>query len=415
MAEHLVDVLWQDDHLLAPTDGPLRISAQADGDDLRLTVECRAEHEVSASVRFLLPLPEKTGAPWWLIPGVFYGENRPANNARIFPRFAVGAHDPAAMVSDHWEFRADRAATPAVFGWTESGGAALVADETTPLGMTGLGFGHDASTGRASLWLRFPFWETPISYYGSGTPNPPQRHTHTWQPGERAVLDIAIYTLPADRHAYAPVLREQHRRLSARAPLHPWVSHEHAAELAAHGLLRWHYDPDPGVLLETVGFDREVTGQDGKPVDRQAMHVGWVSGIPWAYALLRHGQRTGDETSVAAALRVIDFCCANRSPSGTFWGVWYRDKGWTQSWSPVPHSLHSRTLGEATLFLLRALRAAVMSGVDGRGTEPTWTRSSRGSAADGNLGSRPPRAHRAGAVLVRQFRSGLGQRPRRSR
>ena len=62
-----------------------------------------------------------------------------------------------------------------------------------------------------------------------------------------------------------------------------------AADLTADGLLNWHYDPDPGVLLETVGFDREVSGRDGLTVDRQAMHVGWVSGIPWAYALLAHG------------------------------------------------------------------------------------------------------------------------------
>ena len=25
---------------------------------------------------------------------------------------------------------------------------------------------------------------------------------------------------------------------------------------------------------------------------------------------------------------MIDFICDNLAPSGTFWGVWYRDKGW---------------------------------------------------------------------------------------
>jgi hypothetical protein len=409
MAEHLVELRWQGSRVIGPTERPLRISASssrhADRHDIRLTIECVADSSVRAAIRFVLPLPDRTGQPWWLIPGAFYGENRPAANSRTFPRFAIGADDPAGMVSDHWEFRADRAATPAVFGWTKSGGAALVADETTPLGMTGLGFGHDASSGQASLWLRFPFAETPVSYYGSGRPNPPQRHCHTWQPGERTVLDIAIYALPADRHAYAPVLREQHQRLSAAAPLHPWVSPEQAAELAAHGLLRWHYDPDPGVLLETVGFDREITGQDGKPVDRQAMHVGWVSGIPWAYALLRHGIRTGDEAPTAAARRIIDFCCADRSPSGTFWGVWYRDKGWTQSWSAVRHSLHSRTLGEATVFLLRALRLSPANSA--------WMDAARGNLdaviarqrADGNLGS----AHHAltGQVLSWSGSAGL--------
>jgi hypothetical protein len=128
-----------------------------------------------------------------------------------------------------------------------------------------------------------------------------------------------------------------------------------AADLTAHGLLRWHYDPDPGILLETVGFDRGVSGRDGKSVDRQAMHVGWLSGIPWAYALLRHGIRTGNAEEQDAARRVIDFITSELSPSGTFWGVWYRDRGWRQSWTEIPNGLHSRTLAEATLFLVRTL------------------------------------------------------------
>jgi hypothetical protein len=176
-----------------------------------------------------------------------------------------------------------------------------------------------------------------------------------------------------------------------------------AADLAAEGLRRWHY-AEPGVLLETVGFDREVTGQDGQPVDRQAMHVGWVSGTPWAYALLAHGHRVGSASDVTAAANVLDFICSELSPSGTFWGVWYRTKGWRHSWSPVVHSLHSRTLGEATLFLLRALELE---------QREAWTAAARSNLdavvarqrADGNLGS----AHHAmtGAVLSWQGCAGL--------
>jgi hypothetical protein len=84
------------------------------------------------------------------------------------------------------------------------------------------------------------------------------------------------------------------------------------------------------------------------------MHVGWVSGIPWAYALLAHGLRTGRPAEVDAGRSVIDFICSSLSPSGTFWGVWYRDHGWTQSWTELKRGLHARTLAEATLFLLRA-------------------------------------------------------------
>jgi hypothetical protein len=98
-----------------------------------------------------------------------------------------------------------------------------------------------------------------------------------------------------------------------------------------------------------------------------------------------------DAEQVAAARRVIDFCCANLSPSGTFWGVWYRDRGWSQSWSPVRHSLHSRTLGEATLFLVRAVEL-----LRDNGSAPSaWISAVRANLdavvarqrADGNLGA----------------------------
>lgn len=326
----------------------------SNGRDVVVDVSYQGSEACERSVRLRVVI-EEAADPWWLIPGLFYGENRPADSFRLFPRFASGAGDPAAMVSDHWAFRADRAATPAVFAWGTNRGAALVGAESTALGMTGVGFAHHGRREAASIHLTFPFREEPISYVGNEQPEPADVASWTWQPGARQMLRARLHLLSTDRHEYAPALREVFRRSQGEGPVIPWVSLSEAAELAAHGLHRWHYDPDPGVLLETIGFDREVSGQDGQRVDRQAMHVGWVSGIPWAYALLRHARRVGDQSAAQAARHVIDFVCSALSPSGTFWGVWYRESGWSQSWSPVPGGLHARTLGEATLFLLRAL------------------------------------------------------------
>lgn len=393
-----IEVRWTGDGVSGSVAHPFRLTATSSPPSttgrrhVRLEIEYGGHHPMETSVLFRIPLAGPAGdRPWWMVPGAFYGENRPEDCFRIFPRFQIGADDPDGMVSDHWEFRADRAATAAVFGWTSAGGAALVAAETSALGMTGLGFGYDSATGRSSIHLRFPFREEPISYDGSDRPRPPEVASHRWQPGQRVVLELAVYQLDGDRHGYAAVLREEYERARALSPLRPWVGLAQAADLAAHGLLRWHYDAEPGVLLETVGFDRGISGQDGLPVDRQAMHVGWVSGIPWAYALLRHGRRVDDRAQVAAAHRVLDFVCANLSPSGTFWGVWYRSKGWSQSWSPVRHSLHSRTLGEATLFLVRALEL----GDDLRTSTSAWIGAVRANLdtvvarqrADGNLGT----------------------------
>jgi hypothetical protein len=376
--------------------------------EVLLAVEHRGDVPADASIRVRVLLPAAPEAPWWLVPGAFYGENRPAACERRFPRFEVGAHDPAGMVSDHWELRADRAATPAVFAWAGPGGVALVAPETTALGMTGLGLAHDAATGVGSVHLTFPFREGPVSYVGSATPEPAETTSHRWRPGERVELRFAAYATGPDRHAYAAILREEHARLRDGAPLAPWVGVADAADLAAEGLHRWHH-ADPGVLLETVGFDREVSGRDGLTVDRQAMHVGWVSGVPWAYALLAHGRRRERPEQAEAAAGVIDFICAELAPSGTFWGVWYAQHGWSQSWTPVKDALHSRTLAEASLFLARALEL----GADLRADHPTWSAALRSNLdavvrrqrADGNLGS----AHhaRTGEVLSWEGAAGL--------
>lgn len=368
---------------------PRGVAADAWTAALRLRYRGRAT--LNAGIRVSTAVPDADD-PWWLIPGAFYGENRPAENTRHFPRFQIGADteaDAAALVSNAWEFRADRAATPAVFVWAAPGrgGVALAAAESTALGLTGLGFAHDAARGTARIHLGFPFRESPVTYYGDADPREPEVSHYRFEPGETVELVIRVFWLDADRHAYAPILRRLHGEGADAAPLRPWVDVPTAADLAAGGLLTWHYDPDPGVLLETVGFDRGVSGHDGLPVDRQAMHVGWVSGVPWAYALLRHGLRVGDEAEVAAGRRVIDFIASNLSPSGTFWGVWYRDRGWSQSWTEIPHGLHSRTLAEATLFLIRALLVAP--------GEAVWEHAVRSNLdpvvgrqrVDGNLGS----------------------------
>lgn len=332
------------------------VAVVPDGDVHRVTVRFGGAAPVEAAVRVTVRV-EDASDPWWLIPGLFYGENRPAANDRLYPRFEADADAPeqhAAFVSDEWHFRSDRAATPAVFVWPSAGaaGLALSVAPVTDLGLTGLGFALRG--GGAELSATFPAREFPVTYYGDGAPRPAQVLSHRFEPDDAIELSVRVHVLGPDRHDYAPVLRALHAASAPSAPLRPWVDVPTAAALSAEGLLRWHYDPDPGVLLETVGFDREISGRDGKSVDRQAMHVGWVSGIPWAYAMLRHAERTDAAALRDAALDVIDFCTAELSPSGTLWGVWYRGKGWTQSWTTHRRGLHSRTLGEATQFLVRA-------------------------------------------------------------
>ena len=144
------------------------------------------------------------------------------------------------------------------------------------------------------------------------------------------------------------------------------------------------------MLLETAAFDRELNGNVNGLGDRAAMHVAWVSGIPYAYALLAHGRRRGHDDQVEAGAAVIDHICANPAPGGTFWGQWTAARGWGQSWTPVRGGLHARTLGEATLFLHRAVREERAAGVERRGwadaVRANLDVAERNQRGDGNLG-----------------------------
>ncbi|HUQ22319.1 MAG TPA: hypothetical protein VM049_04830 [Gaiellaceae bacterium] len=283
---------------------------------------------VDAGIRVSLELA-RTDDPAWLVPGVFYGENRPEACTRIYPRFTPGHTDVDRMESDAWSFRADRCSTPAVF----ANGKGLLTSEVSPVGQAGVGFAWRG--GDPIVWLDFPYREEPLRYDGSETAAPPDVQTYTWQPRESVELDV--------READLAVLRPS-------GPFEDpgWLTVEETAALAAHGLYRWHYKPEPPRLMETASFDRQ------RPDDRDHMHVSWVSGTPYAHALLRHGRRVGNDEYVEAATALLDHVAGHLTPGGTCWAQWTHDRGWTWGWHPDHSRLHARTLADATLFLHRS-------------------------------------------------------------
>ncbi|HZQ81506.1 MAG TPA: hypothetical protein VFB25_05985 [Gaiellaceae bacterium] len=300
------------------------------------TVTWTGDEPVEAGIRVEVDLPVADD-PKWLVPGVFYGENRPASCTRIYPRWTPDHVDVDRMESDAWSFRADRCAIVAVL----TDGAGLRTSETSPLGQAGVGFAQ--RDGARHIWLDFPYREEPLRYDGSNDAAPADVQTYRWRPGESVTLDYAVLD------------HGDHRRL-VHEPAPPfadpgWVSVGEAAELAAYGLHRWHYKPSPPRLIETAAFDRDAFGDRA---DRDHMHVSWVSGAPYAYALLRHGRRVGNEEYVAAAEAVLDHIAANLTPGGTYWAQWTVADGWTTGWHPDRTRLHARTLADAALFMLRA-------------------------------------------------------------
>ncbi len=184
-------------------------------------------------------------------------------------------------------------------------------------------------------------------------------------------LELAVEAMgPAHELAGPPgstgfdtILREVYDRDRLSNPLQPWLTPDAAAQLAAEGLLRWHYREAEAVLVETADFAPPHAG-------RERMHVAWLSGAPTAYALLAHGLATGDGRAAAAGAAVLDTIAAGLAPCGAFWGQW-TPEGWRAGWNGRPGRLHARTAAEATLFMLRAAR------LDPR---PSWCR-----AVDSNL------------------------------
>lgn len=347
--------------------------------EVGLTVAWTGEEPAAAGLRLPLRIPVAP-QPSWQIPGAFYRENRPISCARPFPR-----HDPTAdgsgagLASDHWSFRADRAAVGAVFAWGETACVGLAAEEVSPLGLGGIGLSGRGSD--ASIWLDMPYREEPVRYTGLSEPQPAVRTFARWEPGKSVNLAYQIYLSDPQAHAYDPFLRALYRRRRPSAPLAPWLDTARAADLAAQGLVRWHFrrvetEAVPvAILAETAGFDREAGDGRGGSVDRENMHVGWVSGTPWAAALLRFGRLREDVAATDAAIAVLETIATQGvSPSGTFWGEWRSGSGWGGGWNPSGW-LHARTVSEATLFLLRALQEERAGGH----AHPAWEAAARSS------------------------------------
>ncbi|HKF85303.1 MAG TPA: hypothetical protein VKB30_05920, partial [Candidatus Limnocylindrales bacterium] len=324
-------------------------------DDDGLEIEVEVTRTAPAATEAAIRLGVRLGAasdPWLLIPGVLYGENRPAGSTLPYPAWRLAPDPDDPWASDRWIVRADRAATPMALASDGRTTVALATREAGELGLHGLEVAATRDATEVAVWA--PFREWPLRYDGSPRPQPAVAALHAWQPRETRTVHARAYAGPPDRYAFVPILRALDAWLApyrgadggADSEASAWATLDGAAALAAEGLCRWHWRPAHEVLLETAAFERgpgdpppgEVPG------DRVAMHVGWLSGAPTAAALLAHGRRTGHREAVEVGERVIDGICRNLAPAGTFWGQWTAAAGWTKGWTPGEDRLHARTL-----------------------------------------------------------------------
>jgi hypothetical protein len=285
------------------------------------------------------------------IPGVFYGENRPIG-AGNYPRWAPTGEEDDPASSTWWRIRTDRSMTPLVLLQTDELSVAMSTTDRFSHGASGLGFRSDVEG--AALSLHFPWREEPrkhVLFEPEGAA--PDAAAFTVRPRETVEFAFEVF---AGSSGWRPLVRDLY---DANADLPaPWMTGAEAANLAAWGLYHWHYDPDNTALYETAGFDRYFRSNP-RQWDRRHMHVAWVSGLPYALALARHGSFCGNEEWRNAGLSVIDrIACDGLAPCGVFYPQWTQEEGWTHGWhreTPAPHVAHGRTVAEATWFLLQAL------------------------------------------------------------
>lgn len=380
---------WQldEDGALVAAIGDLRLQVTVSDDTgavapltrLTFTLTNVGSAPAPVNLKWTLPLAEPTVTPRWMIPALLYKETPqqwPGTPA------IVGTPDLHKAISPWWTFRADLTAVPMVMAWTPNGSVALVMEEQVAGHLTAIGLDH--RPGRYALVAAWPYREEPRrreTSHRDGDPTQPVISFATLHPGETVEIPCWLYAGETDPHAFAPLLRETFARWDARHPLHPWFPTADGADHTAYGLFTWHYDPEVRALWEICAYDGYY-GKNARQVERFEMHPAFVSGIPYAHAMRRYGMMHDRPDIADAGKAVIDFCCENLTPWGSFWGMYVKDKGWGAGWhspevfvadpSAPSQEIHPRTLGDATLFAARAALAET-----DQSSRDLWTRAVR--------------------------------------
>ncbi|MCC6547087.1 hypothetical protein IT570_07950 [Candidatus Sumerlaeota bacterium] len=340
-----------------------RITAAAEGLDA-LRVEMRVENAVDemrirVSAQMIL-----TGEadPRWLVPGVFYGNNRPPGSTRVYPTYSEINRDLRKLVSNNWALRSDRAATPLVCAWTygcfgyvsTQGVFGRTRENPEGVGMTGLHFGSEE--GQPTLGVDFPYREVPVKFSFCHEDKIEPEETFVVLPKATPMVTTFLAGIDQpDLHAHGRVVRylyyadeKENPPAKAAAPL------EEQEQVAHAGLLRWHFDSRQAALYESASFDRHF-GRKGAYTERAHMHAGWLSGALPAYALLHAGRESKHVESINAGVAILNKFTGAIAPGGTIFPAWTEENGWSCSFGPEDGTAHSRTVAEAVLFILRSL------------------------------------------------------------
>ena len=341
-------------------DGEIGISPDGEGLHVAIAILNTSE-PLTGRLVARLELPTD-GEPWWLLPGVFYGDNRPTESSLPRPAYSEVQRDAKQFLYPQWSFRADRAALPLVSVWNHACYAAIRTGITfgeklqsgyDPSHICGLAFGQ--SDNGPYIATSFPYRETPVRYaFSSEGAEAPSGEYFQLEENEPLRLDLDLRFASPARDAHTKALRLAYEAVRTSDAKAGREAHSRAARHAAEGILQWHYDRSHGTLLETVPM--EWSGQAPAEASlRCQMHTGWLSGALPAYVLLWSGREREAEEYVQAGTTVINRITRQTAPCGTIFPLWSLEHGWSCSFGAGADAAHSRTIAEAIFFILRAL------------------------------------------------------------
>jgi len=339
----------------------VRVFEESDGLKFNYEVLFRGKNISKGRFRIIFNFLD-VGKPRWLVPGIFYADNSFGKSIRRYPKYNPVEVDADNLVSNYWSFSSRRASIPAVFCWLENFMFAILTDVDFSHGESGIFFSGDLND--VKIGLIFPFSEEPASYIPYLNNRAIKNFLEIY-PEEEINFSFRLFFSESDLHAYDRIIRKFYYELRENNKPSPWFLLDDGADISAFGLYRWHYIPEHRVIYETRGFDNVLSSNVNNADIRPHMHISWVSGIPYAFALMKYGYIKRNSNYLEAGRSVIDKVVSEGStPSGILWSQWTLENGWTDGWNPKPGLTQARTLSEAILFLIRAYDFELKNGYE---------------------------------------------------
>ena len=304
----------------ASSQGSLSVTCQAaDGDRWTVLVQA-GDQGFDGSCALSLNLPWSAGAaPWFLLPGFFYGQGR--DDPRLhYPRLGQDPADPWCAPS--WDFALDRAAAPLLLAHREGRWYGLDWDphyhligaddpqacSDDPEPQIGCGLAWDSAHG-GCLRLNLPANERPRRHARNRHDSATERRLHL-PPGASLRFSVALHDCLGDGHGYHELLRGVYQRLHPEHPPAPLPSAATLLDCAVHGLLAWHWVEDPGYWVYTAAYDRSAefnANNKGVSLGWHFESLGFVGGFPVAFGLL-WGAAQGLSAEGKRARQVAERC-----------------------------------------------------------------------------------------------------------